>query len=138
MSFSTKFCFHSQGLYDKLGSHEDAVQELKVCAQPLVEFCDDNVAQDIESTMQKAVVKWNETNDNLKQICKKYKGAVKLWRKYCEESEAIRNVVDQYCGGVDDLMEDKSAEEIEVSLSLESSAETFPVLTQLRAFLLYN
>jgi hypothetical protein len=80
-----------------------------------MEFCEDHVAQDIENTMQKAVVKWHETNDNLKNICDKYKGAVRLWRKYCDESEAIRNVIDQHFGGIDDLMEDKSSEEIEVS-----------------------
>lgn len=80
-----------------------------------MEFCEEHVAQDIENTMQKAVVKWHETNDNLKNICDKYKGAVRLWRKYCDESEAIRNVIDQHFGGIDDLMEDKSSEEIEVS-----------------------
>lgn len=81
-----------------------------------MEICEDHVAQDIENTMQKAVVKWNETNDNLKQICDKYKGAVKLWRKYCEESEAIRNIVDQHFGGIDDLIEEKSSEEIQVKI----------------------
>jgi hypothetical protein len=80
-----------------------------------MEFCDVHVAQDIENTMQKAVGKWNETNDNLKQICDKYKGAVRLWRKYCDESEAVRRVIDQHFGGVDDLMENKSFEEIQVS-----------------------
>lgn len=81
-----------------------------------MEFCEDHIAHDIENTMQKAVVKWNETNDNLKQVCDKYRGAVKLWRKYYDDSEAIRNVIDQHFGGVDDLMEDKSFEEIQVSL----------------------
>lgn len=79
-----------------------------------MEFCEDHVAQDIENTMQKAVVKWNETNDNLKEICDKYKGAVRLWRKYCDDSTAIRNVIDQHFGGVDSLMQDKSQEEIQV------------------------
>lgn len=90
------------------------MQDLKIYAQPLMEFCEDHVAQDIENTMQKAVVKWNETNDNLKQICDKYKGAVKLWRKYCDDSEAVRNVVEQYVDGVDDIGEEKSYEELQV------------------------
>lgn len=110
-----KFIFSSKGLYDDLGTREEAVQDLKVYAQPLMEFCEDHVAQDIENTMQKAVVKWNETNDNLKNICDKYKGAVRLWRQYCDESEAIRNIVDQHFGGIDDLIEEKSSEEIEVN-----------------------
>lgn len=80
-----------------------------------MEFCEDQVAQDIENTMQKAVVKWNETNDNLKQICDKYKGAVKLWRKYCDDSEAVRNIVEQYVDSVDDIGEEKSYEELQVS-----------------------
>lgn len=106
--------FYSQGLYEDLGSRENAVQDLKIYAQPLMEFCEDHVAQDIENTMHKAVVKWNETNDNLKQICDKYKGAVRLWRKYCDDSDAIRNVIDQHFDGVDGLMGDKSLEEIQV------------------------
>lgn len=105
-------------MYEDLGTREEAVQNLKVCAQPLVEFCEEHVAQDIETTMQKATVQWNETNTNLKQICDKYKGAVKLWRKYCEESEIIRSEIDQHFSDVDDLMENKSAEEIEVSSSV--------------------
>lgn len=79
-----------------------------------MENCEDHVAQDIENAIQKAVVKWNETNYNLKQICEKYKKAVNVWRKYCDESEAIRNVIDQYTGALDNLMEDKSYEEIKV------------------------
>lgn len=88
---------------------------MKVYAQPLLEFCENHVAQDIENTMQKAAVKWSETNENLKNICDKYKGAVRLWRKYCDESQAIRDVIDQHFGGINDLLEDKSSEEIEVS-----------------------
>lgn len=90
------------------------MQDLKVYAQPLMEYCEEHVAQDIESSMQKAVVKWNETNDNLKQICDKYKGAVKLWRKYCDDSEAVRNVVEQYVDGIDDIGGEKSYEELKV------------------------
>lgn len=85
-----------------------------------MEFCEDHVAQDIESTMHKAVEKWNETNDNLKTICDKYKGAVKLWRKYCDDSVVIRDIIEQHFCGVDDLMEDKSFEEIEVRILQES------------------
>jgi hypothetical protein len=93
---------------------DDAVKDLKVYAQPILEFCEEHVAQDIESTMQKASTKWTETNDNLQKICDKYKGAVSLWRKYCEESEAIRTVIDEQLCNIDDLMQSKSAEEIEV------------------------
>lgn len=121
--------FSKQGLYNDLGSREDAVQDLKVYAQPIMEFCEDHVAQDMENTMQKAVVKWHETNDNLKEICDKYKGAVRLWRKYCDESEAIRGVIDQHYGGVDDMMGAKSVEEIQVSLEPSKSAL---LLTQLK------
>lgn len=73
------------------------------------------MAQDIESTMQKATTKWNETNDNLKQICDKYKGAVKLWRKYCDDSKVIRNIIDENIGGIDDLIQNRSPEQIEVT-----------------------
>lgn len=65
--------------------------------------------------MQKATTKWNETNDNLKQICDKYKGAVRLWQKYCDDSEAIRSIIDQNFGSFDDLVQNRSPEEIEVT-----------------------
>lgn len=60
-------------------------------------------------------MRWNETNDNLKQICEKYKGAVKLWKRYCDESEAIRGVIDQNYGEIDEVIHNKSPEEIEVN-----------------------
>ena len=87
---------------------------MKILSQPLLEFCEDHVAQDIESTMLKATAKWNETNDNLKQICDKYKGAVQLWRKYCDDSDDIRRNIDENFGEIDDLIENKTPEEIEV------------------------
>lgn len=86
-----------------------------------MEFCADNVAQDIESSIQKATVKWNETEDNLKQICEKYKGAVNLWKKYCNESEAIRVVIDQNYSDIDEMINNKSPEEIEVNRANFSS-----------------
>ena len=80
-----------------------------------MEVCADHVVQDIEGTMQKATMRWNETNDNLKQICEKYKGAVKLWKRYCDESEAIRGIIDQNYGEIDEMIHNKSPEEIEVN-----------------------
>lgn len=110
--YQLRFPLTPQGLYDDIGSREDAVQELKVYAQPLLDICEDHVAQDIASSMQKTVAKWNETNDSLKHICGKYKRAVKLWSKYCEDSEAIRNSIDQHIGDV----ADKTFEEMEVNI----------------------
>lgn len=104
-----------QGLYDDLGSRENLVHDLRTYAQPLVELCEEHVAQDIESTLQKATERWNETNDNLKQICDKYKGAVRLWRKYCEDSMTIKNILDDQFSSLDDIMQNKSVEELEVN-----------------------
>jgi phage/plasmid-associated DNA primase len=101
-------------LYDDLGSREDNLQNLKTYAQPLLEFCEEHVVQEIESTMQKATIKWNETNDNLKQICNKYKGAVTLWKKYCEESNTLRNMINQTFEDMEDSIPNKTPEEIEV------------------------
>lgn len=92
------------------------MQDLKVYAQPITEFCENHVAQDVEKTMQKAVNQWNETNNNLKHICDKYKGAVKLWRKYSEESNAVRNAIEQHFSGIGERIEDKSLQEIQVKI----------------------
>lgn len=105
-----------EGLYSDFDSHENAIQDLKDYAQPLMEFCDEQVSQDIENSMQKAVARWNETNDSLKQICDRYKKAVTSWRKYCDESDVIRNVINEHFGGVDNFLGDLSLDDIEVSL----------------------
>lgn len=98
-----------------MGSREVVVEDLKTFAQPLVEICEEHVAQDIESTLNKATEKWNETNDNLKQICDKYKVAVRLWRKYCDDSQVIKTFLDDQLSSLDDTIQDKPIEEIEVS-----------------------
>lgn len=90
------------------------MQDLKVYAQPLADLCDDHVAAEIENTIQKAVVKWNETNSNLKQVCDNYKGAVRLWRKYCVDSQALRTVFDEQFSSVENIMQNKPFEEIQV------------------------
>lgn len=87
---------------------------MKVYAQPLADLCDDHVAAEIENTIQKAVVKWNETNSNLKQVCDNYKGAVRLWRKYCVDSQALRTVFDEQFSSVENIMQNKPFEEIQV------------------------
>lgn len=101
---------------------------MKIFAQPLVELCDEHVAQDIDATMKKAVEKWNETNDNLKQICDKYKGAVRLWRKYCDDSQAIKSTIDEQFATLDDLIEGKSFEEIQVTKKGSKLSQAFPKL----------
>lgn len=108
-----------------MGTRETAIQELKIYAQPLVELCEEHVAQDIETTMAKAVEKWNETNDNLREICDKYKGAVRLWRKYCDDSMVIKSIIDEQLGNLEDLG-DKSIEEIQVSFLIKTNTFTKP------------
>lgn len=93
------------------------MDDLKVYAQPLVEFCEEHVAQEIETTLHKATEKWNETNDNLKQVCDKYKVAVRLWRKYHDDSQAVKSILDEQLSSLDDTIQDKPIEEIMVSLS---------------------
>lgn len=60
-----------QGLSGDMGDREVLIEELRSAASPLASSCDPEVTQRIETAVSEAVVAYNDTCNNLKQLCDK-------------------------------------------------------------------
>lgn len=89
--------------------------ELHSAAQPLINSCDADVVQQIEAAVQEAECAWNDTSENLRDLCTKYQRAVNLWEQYREASEAIKNFVDDQMGTLGTLQPLEAVKHVEVS-----------------------
>lgn len=98
------------------------MNELHTTAQPLIDLCDEKVVLTIQKAVEEAETAWNDTNDNLRDLCTKYQRAVQLWQQYREASEAVKQWADEQMGTIGTL-QPLDAEQVDVSSLLFASSK---------------
>lgn len=61
-----------QKLSDNVNEKKPLLDELHLTAKPLIDSCDPEIVQKIADSVQEAESNWNDTTDNLKELCSKY------------------------------------------------------------------
>lgn len=102
-------------MYGDLDERESLLDELKTSAQPLIDSCDAEIAQQIDAAVQEALIAWNDTRDNLRELKTKYKRATQLWQQYREASLAVKNWADEQMGTISNLQPVDALTQIKVS-----------------------
>lgn len=92
---------------------------MRAAARPLADSCSDEVAQHIDAAVRDAETAWNETRDNLQQLCTKYQRAVDLWQRYRDASAAVRVWADEQMETIGELKPLDAARQVEVSNRLD-------------------
>lgn len=107
--------FLVQGLSGDIVERQVLLNELHSTAQPLLDSCDERVVLTIQKAVEEAETAWNDTNDNLRDLCTRYQRAVELWQQYREASEAVKHWADEQMGTIGTL-QPLDAEQVDVSL----------------------
>lgn len=98
-----------------LDEREGLLDELRASAQPLIESCDTDIAQQIDAAVNEAVTTWNDTRDNLQELRTKYKRAVELWQQYREASAAVQTWADEKIGAISNMQPLEALKQVKVS-----------------------
>lgn len=57
---------------------------------------------------------WNDTSENLRQLCTKYQRAVQLWQQYREASAAVKSWADEQMGTLGNLRPKDALKQVQV------------------------
>lgn len=98
-----------------MDERKSQLEELHATSKPLIDSCSPEIVQKITESVQEAESGWNETTENLRDLCTKYKRAVQLWEKYRDASEAIKDWADDQMGTIGTL-QPLDSKHVEVSI----------------------
>ncbi|CAH1990103.1 unnamed protein product [Acanthoscelides obtectus] len=96
-----------------LANRESLIQELKTSAQPLAESCSPEVSAKVEAAVKEAVTAYENTKENLTQLCGRYKKAAELWKRYREAADVMKEWVEEV-GQVGDMEPEEALEKVKV------------------------
>lgn len=57
---------------------------------------------------------WNDTSENLRELCTKYQRAVQLWQQYREASAAVKSWADEQMGTLGNLRPKDALKQVQV------------------------
>lgn len=104
-----------QGLNGNLKDRESLISELQIAAEPLQASCAPEVSTRVEAAVAEATKAWEETRDNIQSLCTRYQNAVKLWQKYRNASDVVREWSEQQMGTVANLPPEEALKQVKVS-----------------------
>ncbi|KRT83291.1 hypothetical protein AMK59_3688, partial [Oryctes borbonicus] len=101
-----------------LVSRESLIAELKAVAKPLTESCAPEISTKVEAAVAEAETAWNETCNNLKELCSKYQHAADLWKQYRDTTDLVREWIDTNIETVNNLDPEEAVNVVNVSREL--------------------
>uniref|UniRef100_A0A8D8BCI2 Nesprin-1 n=2 Tax=Culex pipiens TaxID=7175 RepID=A0A8D8BCI2_CULPI len=102
----------------EIDSRKNTVEDLKSIAQPLIETSDESVSLEIQETVQKITVVWQNTRESLKELCQRYEKAVKLWQHYHDVCKNVKHWVEHEASDTDTLEYMNEISQLEVYQNL--------------------
>uniref|UniRef100_A0A182SA97 KASH domain-containing protein n=1 Tax=Anopheles maculatus TaxID=74869 RepID=A0A182SA97_9DIPT len=101
-------------LLSDIESRKGMIEDLNTYAQPLVESSDESVSAEIQETVQQISIVWENTRENLRELCDRYDKAVKLWQHYHDVCETVKDWVNHEYTDYDDLQRLQDLPQVEV------------------------
>lgn len=103
-----------QTLSGNFGAREVFIEELREAAEPLLESCAAEVREKIDAAVNEAVQAWENTRDELDDLCTRYQHACNLWEQYRDSSAAVKAWVDTQMNSVVNLPPEEAVKQIKV------------------------